>query len=179
MANVDHIKTIVSTQQTYAGVSGVIQSTDVNALLDDAIRMDSSSFERHEVTVIRDYAALPPILVDKQRVLQIVINLVKNAKEALMEQREKQRVLTLRTRVENDRLVIQVSDTGAGIKSENLTQMFTHGFTTKKTGHGFGLHSCANAATEMNGCLTVHSDGDMAGATFTLSLPLSPAMVGA
>jgi two-component system, NtrC family, sensor kinase len=177
IANVDHIKTIVSTQQAYAGVSGVIQSTDVNELLGDAIRLNSSSFERHEVTVIRDYAELPPIMIDKQRVLQIVINLVKNAKESLMEQREKQRQLTLRTRVENDRLVIQVSDTGVGIKPEDLTKIFSHGFTTKKTGHGFGLHSCANAATEMNGCLTATSDGLMTGATFTLSLPLTPGSV--
>jgi signal transduction histidine kinase len=177
LANVEHIKTIVSTQQAYAGVSGVIQPTDVNELLGDAVRLNSSSFERHDVTVVRDCADLPLVLIDKQRVLQIVINLVKNAKEALLEQREKQRQLILRSRTDNDRLIIQVSDTGLGIKPEHLTQIFSHGFTTKKTGHGFGLHSCANAATEMNGCLTAHSDGYMTGATFTLSLPLTPAAV--
>ncbi|MBI2074190.1 MAG: hypothetical protein HYT81_14345, partial [Gemmatimonadetes bacterium] len=62
-------------------------------------------------------------------------------------------------------------DNGVGIPTENLTRIFQHGFTTRATGHGFGVHSSANAAREMKGCLTVHSDGDGTGATFTLDLP--------
>lgn len=177
VANVEHIKTIVSTQQSYAGVSGVIQLTDVNALLDDAVRLNSSSFERHSIEVVRDYAELPQLLLDRQRLMQIMINLVKNAKESLMEQLEAHRRLTLRTHGENDRLIIQVIDTGVGIKADNLTRIFSHGFTTKQSGHGFGLHSCANSAAQMNGSLSAQSDGHTAGATFTLNLPLMPQTV--
>jgi two-component system NtrC family sensor kinase len=175
MENVEHIKTIVSTQQSYAGISGVIQPTDLRDLLNDAVRLNSSSFERHGIAVVRDYDDLPPVLIDKQRVLQIVINLVKNAKEALLEQAQRERTLTLRTRQQDGRLLVEVQDTGSGIKPQNLTRIFSHGFTTKKSGHGFGLHSCANAATEMNGSLSVRSDGEMTGAIFTLSLPFTPA----
>jgi signal transduction histidine kinase len=59
-----------------------------------------------------------------------------------------------------------------GIASENLTRVFHHGFTTKRGGHGFGLHSSANAAVEMGGRLSARSDGPGLGATFVLELPL-------
>lgn len=175
-ADVEHIKTIIATQQSYAGNSSMLEPTDINVLLDDAIRMNVTSFERHGIQVVRKYVDLPTVLADKQRLLQIVINLVKNAKEALTEQEEgRERVLTLQTRSEDDRLMIDIGDTGVGIKKDDLTRIFSHGFTTKVTGHGFGLHSCAIAATEMEGSLTAHSDGHMKGATFTLNLPLTPA----
>ncbi len=172
--DVEHIKTIIATQQSYAGNSSMLEPTDINTLLDDALRMNITSFERHGIQVVRDYADLPIVLADKQRLLQIVINLVKNAKEALTEQEIGQdRVITLHTGARDDRLIIDVSDSGVGIKKDDLTRIFSHGFTTKPTGHGFGLHSCANAATEMEGSLTASSDGHMKGATFTLNLPLA------
>ena len=68
---------------------------------------------------------------------------------------------------------MEVTDNGEGIPKENLTRIFQHGFTTKKTGHGFGLHSGSNAAREMGGSLNVRSDGTGTGATFILELPLN------
>jgi signal transduction histidine kinase len=67
---------------------------------------------------------------------------------------------------------IEVRDNGAGIAAENLPKIFTHGFTTKKTGHGFGLHNCANAAQQMDGSLTAYSDGPGRGASFVLRMPV-------
>ena len=86
-------------------------------------------------------------------------------------------MLRLCTRTDDDCLVLEVSDTGLGIAPENLTRIFAHGFTTKSTGHGFGLHCCANAATEMEGSLSAASAGPLQGATFTLKLPLRPVPV--
>ena len=173
---VDHIKTIVAAQHSYAGTSGMIEPVDVAVLLDDAIKMNTSSFERHMVRVEHQYADLPVLLLDKQRLLQILVNLVKNAKEAMVETESSDRRLTIETRfAASNRFRIIVRDTGVGISPENLTRIFTYGFTTKKTGHGFGLHSCANAAKEMSGSLTAESDGPRTGATFTLELPLKPA----
>jgi signal transduction histidine kinase len=177
IANIEHVKAIIATQQSYATAGGLVEPTDIHAILDDAVKLNAESFKQHQIEVRRDFADLPPVLVDKQRVMQIVINLVKNANESLTERTDDQRVLTLRTHTEDDRLVVEVGDTGVGIKRENLTRMFAHGFTTKPTGHGFGLHSCANAAAEMNGSLTAHSKGLMQGATFTLNLPFQPATV--
>jgi len=177
-SHIEHIKTIVATQQSYTRISGVVEPIDVIALLEDAVGLHCLSFERHSIRVVREYADLPPVLIDKQRLLLIVVNLVKNAKESLIEQ-SGERIITLRIRIESDRLIIEVSDTGVGIQPNNLTRIFSHGFTTKAAGHGFGLHSSANSAAEMEGSLTAHSDGPMRGATFKVNLPLilAPAAV--
>jgi C4-dicarboxylate-specific signal transduction histidine kinase len=119
--------------------------------------------------------------MDKQRVLQILVNLVTNAKDALIESGATQPVLTariaLRSEVDPPRLLIEVCDNGIGIAGENLARIFSHGFTTKKHGHGFGLHSSANAARELGGTLTARSDGRNRGAAFTLELPFEPVEV--
>ncbi len=177
ISNVDHIKTIISMQQAYATSGGLLEPFDINVILDDALKIHSGSFSRHGILLETDYAEMPTVLIDKQRVLQIAINLIKNAKESMQEQVEGQRVLRVSTRAKGDQLIIEVSDTGVGIDKTKISRIFSHGFTTKSTGHGFGLHSCANAATEMEGKLTVRSDGRMKGATFTLELPLNPATV--
>jgi C4-dicarboxylate-specific signal transduction histidine kinase len=177
MTKVEHIKAIVATQQSYAGVSGVIEAVDLSTMLDDALRLNATAFERHRIKVIKQYSPLPRILVDKQKVLQIVINLVKNAKEAFHDclgQTDRQVIVRTGLR-DKEILRIQIIDNGIGIAADDLTRIFSHGFTTKNTGHGFGLHSCANAANEMGGALTVHSKGRGLGATFTLELPFEPA----
>ena len=176
---VNHIKTIISTQQSYAGVSGVVEAVDIATILEDAMKLNSASFERHRISVVRDFAQIPKARIDTQKVLQILVNLIKNAKDALVESPENmERRLTLRTRF-NDRgaLEIRVIDNGVGVAKENLTRIFSHGFTTKKQGHGFGLHSCANAAHELGGSLVAHSDGPGTGAMLVLELPYVPAEV--
>jgi C4-dicarboxylate-specific signal transduction histidine kinase len=176
---VNHIKTIIATQQSYAGVSGVVEAVDIATTLDDAMKLNSASLERHRITVIRDYAKIPKARIDTQKILQILVNLIKNAKDALVESPEqKDRLLTLRTRLnDNGALEIRVIDNGVGVAKENLTRIFSHGFTTKKKGHGFGLHSCANAANELGGSLVARSDGPGKGATLILELPYVPAEV--
>ena len=68
--------------------------------------------------------------------------------------------------------LIGVRDNGVGIPAENLQRIFSFGFTTKRDGHGFGLHSSAVAAQEMDGSLLAHSDGRGNGAEFVLELPV-------
>jgi two-component system, NtrC family, sensor kinase len=180
-SKVEHIKAIVATQQSYAGVSGMIEAVDLSTMLDDALRLNATAFERHRIQVIRQYAPLPKVRVDKQKVLQIIVNLVKNAKEAFhsgLAQTNRHLIVRTMLREENT-LQIQVADNGVGIAAEDLTRIFSHGFTTKSNGHGFGLHSCANAANEMGGALTVASDGPQKGAVFTLELPFEPVEIPA
>lgn len=174
---VHHVKTIIATQQSYAGVSGVIETVDVGNTLDDALKLDSASFGRHQITIIRDYQDIPQVRLDKQKVVQILFNLLNNAKAALIEDPNlKDRKLILRTmRDGQSNVSIHIIDNGVGIPPENMTRIFSHGFTTKKAGHGFGLHSCANAASEMGGSLRAYSDGVGHGATFILKLPYQPA----
>ena len=174
--SVDHIKDIVSTQQSYAGVSSVLEPLQVSALMDDALRMNSGALNRHHVTVVKEYADVPQIMADKHRLLLIMVNLISNAKYAMsnLTDRPRQIALSIQT-IEDNILQISVKDEGEGIPAENMTRIFTHGFTTRKEGHGFGLHSCALAAIEMNGRLTGYSDGPGKGALFTLQIPLNDA----
>jgi PAS domain S-box-containing protein len=172
--NVDHIKEIVSMQQAYATMVGVVEPLDPVQLMDDALRMNVGAIERREVRVVRDFEFVSAILGERAKVLQILVNLIRNAQFACDQQRA-ENVITLRIRPAGSRharLIVQ--DNGAGIAAENLTRIFQHGFTTRRGGHGFGLHSSANAAREMGGRLDVHSDGPGRGATFTLELPVAP-----
>ena len=174
--SVDHIKDIVSTQQSYAGVSSVLEPVQISALMDDALRMNSGALNRHHVTVVKEYAQVPELMADKHRLLLIMVNLISNAKYAMSNLVDRPRQITLSiTTVEDSLVQISVKDEGEGIPAENMTRIFTHGFTTRKEGHGFGLHSCALAAIEMNGRLTAHSDGPGKGAVFTLQIPLNDA----
>jgi PAS domain S-box-containing protein len=174
--NIDHIKEIVAMQQSYAQVSGVREKLRVADLVEDALRMNGAALERHEVKVVREYGETPPVLVDRHKVLQILINLMRNAKYACDEGGRGEKQISLRIWQPDPNTVnIAVGDNGIGIPAENLTRVFEHGFTTRKAGHGFGLHSSALAATDLGGTLTAASDGPHRGATFTLSLPCEAA----
>jgi signal transduction histidine kinase len=175
--SVDHIKDIVATQQSYAGANNLVEPLYISELLEDALRMNAGALTRHHVTVVKEYGDVPQVMGDKHRLLLILINLISNAKYAMSDLSNRARQITLGVKVVEDTILqISVKDDGEGIAPENMTRIFAHGFTTRKEGHGFGLHSCALAAIEMNGHLTAHSDGPGKGALFTLQIPLNPVM---
>ncbi|UVM63746.1 ATP-binding protein [Pseudomonas sp. B21-010] len=171
--SVDHIKEIVSAQQSYAGTSTIAETVQIKELIEDALRMNASIIAARQITVVRNFAETPLLLLDKHRVLLILVNLIKNASRAMDEKPELAHQIILQSEMpQADTLVIKVIDNGEGIAPENLTRIFAHGFTTRKDGHGFGLHSCVLAAMEMGGSLEAHSDGPGTGATFTLKLAI-------
>ncbi len=173
--NIEHIKDIVAMQQTYARVSGVVELLPLHELVEDALRLNVDSLVRHGVTVVRAYAAVPPAAVDKHKVLQILINIIRNATLAMDEGGADAKRLAICIAPDGaDRVVIRITDSGAGIPAENLTRIFSHGFTTRKNGHGFGLHSAALAAQQMGGRLLAQSPGPGLGATFVFELPIAP-----
>jgi PAS domain S-box-containing protein len=170
--NVSHIKDIVAVQQNYAKVSGVSETLSAAGLVEDALEMNGAAFDRHRVEVLREFAEVPPVNVDKHKVLQILINVIRNAKYAVSESsRLDKRIIVSIARNGNGHVKIAIADNGIGIPPENLSRIFAHGFTTRIDGHGFGLHSAALAAKELGGSLFAHSDGPDRGATFTLELP--------
>ncbi|MBN2314717.1 MAG: GHKL domain-containing protein, partial [Sedimentisphaerales bacterium] len=170
--NVGHIKQIIKAQQGYARAGGLEVFVNINEVIEDAIEINSAILSRIEVRLELDLAELPRVLLDKQRVLQILVNLITNAENALSESKQPDKLLVIKCYQHNeDTLRIEVKDNGVGIPKENLAKIFRHGFTTRKDGHGFGLHSSALTAKEMRGALTAHSDGPGQGATFTLEMP--------
>ena len=170
--NVEHMKDIVSMQQNYGRVSGVAERVNAMDLVEDALRMNASSLSRHDIQILKEFEEVPPVMTQKHKVLQILVNLIRNATQACDESGHSDNRLILcigRCRIG---VRLSVSDSGVGILPENLTRIFAHGFTTKKHGHGFGLHDAALAAKDLGGSLTVRSDGAGHGATFILELPL-------
>ncbi|MFT5200066.1 MAG: signal transduction histidine kinase [Planctomycetota bacterium] len=167
---VEHICDLVKSQQSYAVTKDLLEPTNLAKLIDDASRISEQAlFEDPGLTIERSYEDLPDIAVDRHRVLEILVNLVTNARQA-MEGLEN-RYLILSLSLKADCVCIQVKDTGKGLSEEQKTQVFHAGYTTKPTGMGYGLHSSANAATEVKGKLTAASDGPGTGSTFTLEFP--------
>jgi PAS domain S-box-containing protein len=172
--NVEHIKEIVAMQQSYSRVAGVLEDLSIADLISDALRMNEAAFLRHGVIVETHFSPVPKVRVDKHKVLQILINMFRNAKYAMdVSGRDDKRLDVTVTMNGDDRVKVAVKDNGIGIAPENLTRIFQHGFTTKREGHGFGLHSGALAAKEMGAVLLAHSEGSGKGATFTLDIPIA------
>jgi PAS domain S-box-containing protein len=171
--SIDHIKGVVATQQSYARGVKFVEPVQVRELAEDALRMNNGALARHGIKVIKRFADIPVVRLDRARVLQILVNLISNAGHALENAPGEANRITLTVdAVDGSNLRVSVRDEGEGISAQNLTRIFAHGFTTRKSGHGFGLHSCALAARQMGGTLTAHSDGPGRGATFTLELPI-------
>jgi PAS domain S-box-containing protein len=172
--SVEHINTIITMQQSHARQLNVAQTVAPADLVNDSLRICEASFSRHGITVTRELEAIPPILVDKHKVLQILINLLENAKHACSTAPHGTGSIKICVNQCPAGVRLSISDNGVGIPAENLTRIFAHGFTTRAEGHGFGLHSAALAAQEMEGSLIATSDGLGHGANFVLELPLAP-----
>lgn len=177
--SVEHIKRIVSVQQSYTGGRAVTEKVSLEALIEDALHLSVHSFERHGIAVVREYDDRPVIEADKHKVLQILLNLTSNARDALRASNTPHRQLRVRLSSTGGRVArIEAHDNGMGIRAEDLGRIFTLGFTTKKDGHGLGLHGSAIAAKQMGGSLTAHSEGPQCGAVFVLELPFMPPATG-
>lgn len=171
--NIDHIKVIISMQQAHAkSAGGVTEILKLSALIDDAISMNVVSYDKHHIDIVKDIDEIPEIGIDRHKVMQILMNLLSNARHAVKHGDGEKHISVALKKKGEDRVTITVSDNGQGIPPENMTKIFVHGFTTKREGHGFGLHSSALAARELGGSLTCASDGPGKGASFTLELPL-------
>jgi signal transduction histidine kinase len=172
--NISHIKQIVRMEQNHAKTSSMAEPAIPADLIEDALRIEESAFARHHITLRREFSAVPTITVDKHKVLQILVNLISNAKNACNESESAEKQIVIRLTPSELGVRIAVIDNGAGIAADILPRIFTHGFTTRTNGNGFGLHSAALAAQDLRGSLQAASEGRGQGATFTLDLPLAP-----
>ena len=176
IGHLQHVKTIVAMQQKYATTSCVVEHADLSEIINTAIKMSSGSLERHQIKLIRDFESGIEMMLDKHQVLQILVNLIRNAKHAVQDAIQQQRTIKVAVvHPDAKSISIEVTDNGVGISPENMVSLFKHGFSTKPQGHGFGLHSGANSAKNLGGSLTAHSDGPGKGATFKLTLPIESA----
>jgi len=172
--NVDHIKDIVTKQQAYAKIFGVTESLQVADLIDDAVQLNQGTSSNHTIQFIRQYEDAPIVSVERHKVLQILVNLFRNAEHACNETDNIDKKIVAHLSVSENFVHISITDNGIGIRPENQTLIFSHGFTTRQTGHGFGLHNSSLVAKELGGSLSCASAGLHQGACFTLNLPYQP-----
>jgi signal transduction histidine kinase len=171
--NIEHVNAVVSMQQNHAKIGGILESCEAREIVEEAIQLNFTSLQRHAIDVRRDFRPMPPILTDRHKVLQILINLIANSKKALDQKSGDRQIVISIAPAGAERVKITIADNGAGIAPENLTRIFSHGFTTRSDGHGFGLHSGALTARELSGALTAQSPGLGCGATFILEIPIA------
>ncbi|WP_138429754.1 two-component regulator propeller domain-containing protein [Fodinibius saliphilus] len=165
---IELINEAIAAQQSYAGASMYADHISLGEMIQDALTLQAGSIDRHGLTVDKDLESVDPIIAQHSKLMHVLVNLIKNAKEAMAGNRPDNKVLNIKSWQDDDRVFLSISDNGSGIKDVNLKKVFNHGFTTKKSGHGFGLHSCANYMKEMGGDIEVESEGKGQGATFTL-----------
>lgn len=169
----NHIKEIVDAQQSLSGVLGVSEKIVISELLDNSIEM--ASIRNPEIQLItKRTRQIKTITSDKSKLLQILTNLLRNAKEAVLDDvtNKEKKISILIKREDENNIRISIKDNGVGIPAENINKIFSFGFTTKTYGHGFGLHSSALSAKELGGSLNAQSSGINKGSEFTLVLPV-------
>jgi signal transduction histidine kinase len=177
--SIEHLTRIVQAQRSHARSVGVLEVVSVDALLDAALDLQAPSWSELGITLERQLAALPRLRIDKHKVIEILVNLISNARQSLRESGRADKRVCIRTEPAGtsggvERVRIHVEDNGVGIDPANRAKLFRLGFTTKREGTGIGLHSSAITAQQLGGALTFHSDGPGQGATFTLELPVAP-----
>jgi len=173
-AGVSHIRQVLAAQESLARPCEAAQECTAEEICRAALELVRSSFERHRIRVVTEIASVPTLRLDRSRVMQVLVNLLSNAKDALERTPPESRTVALRVSSAGpDRVRVTIEDCGKGIAADVLTRIFSRGVSTKGEGHGLGLHYCANTAKEMGGTLTAASDGPGRGARFTLELPIS------
>jgi signal transduction histidine kinase len=170
---VDHVKDILTWQQSYAGVAGVTEEIAPSELVEDALRIARVERTRDHIAIEKDIAEVPAVRVERHKVVQILVNLISNARHAIQDAGRDKGVITIKVRPQgSDEIAFEIADNGLGIPPENMDRLFQYGFTTRAEGHGFGLHSGSLTAAELRGSLQAASDGTGKGARFMLTLPL-------
>jgi len=163
------MKNVITTQQTYAKTQFFNEKINPVNIVEDAMAIKAEVISKNNIRLNRKYYNVPDIYVQKTKLINVLMNLIKNSTEAMVNNEINNKILTIEINQNEKEVYIKIYDNGDGILKENLSKIFNHGFTTKKSGHGFGLHTCANSVKEMNGKIIADSEGLGKGASFTIS----------
>ncbi|MBU2514126.1 response regulator [bacterium] len=168
---VDAIADIVSAQQSYTTFDWLVEEADLRKTVSDAITVMNQQIEAFHIDLKLDFAEVPPVPIQRIKLLHVLINIIKNAGEAMASVPNHERSFSISVGydpIDSKTILIRLKDNGPGISPENLERIFSYGFTTKKGRHGLGLHSCANYITEMGGKIWAENNSSGKGTTFFL-----------
>ncbi len=172
-SKVNEITQVIAAQQSYVNAAPLAEKASLNKIVEDALSMQAEMIVENNISVVNNIKETPLIRVQKTKLMQILFNLIKNAKDAMLEVPLEGRTMTMSSDCDNNSIFINVDDTGCGIQDDLLEKIFSQGFTTKNHSQGYGLHSCANHMTEMKGKIWAESDGQGKGARFILQFPIN------
>jgi signal transduction histidine kinase len=175
-----HIESIISLQMRYARLFGDIENVDVPQVVEDALALLDDALQNRSIRILKNFSEVPRVRIEKTKLIQIIVNLIKNGYEAMDKVPMQDRTLVLTIRPEPgppQGLTLSVKDNGIGFSPEDRHELFKFGYTTKSKGSGFGLHSCANFLTARNGSISAHSEGPNKGAEFMVRLALNESNV--
>jgi CheY-like chemotaxis protein len=147
---------------------------DVEALIESSLRMAWNEI-RHRARLVKNYGGVPLVLASEARLGQVFLNLIVNAAQAMEEGFVHDNELMVKTKLEGEHVIVEVTDSGAGIPPQNIHRVFEAFYTTKAVGigTGLGLAICHRIITDMAGGLTVESREGV-GTTFRVSIPIGP-----
>lgn len=166
---INTIAEIVAAQQSYAGTVFQKDSANFIDIIEDALELTSVRLNENGIKISKNFSSVPTLTLQKTKVLHTLVNLINNAIDALLVNDINNRLLDLKVYTEEPDLIMNITDNGAGITEDDLQKIFTHGYTTKENGFGFGLHSSANYLQEMGASIKAYSQGSGKGATFILT----------
>jgi signal transduction histidine kinase len=167
---VGHLEALVTEMRDFVRPATAQKSPgNIDALLAETLEFFEDTFKEHHITVRQaPPGPLPAVSFDRQQIRQVLINLFKNALEAM----PRGGTLTISTQVQGTNLEIAVSDTGVGMTPEVAAHIFQPYYSTKEKGTGLGLAICQFIVKEQHGgCINVESTPGQ-GSTFTIQLPL-------
>ncbi|MDI6400891.1 triple tyrosine motif-containing protein, partial [Balneolaceae bacterium ANBcel3] len=165
------ITDVVAAQQRFARAGEVTELLSLEKIVEDSLKIQEDTIEKRSVKVVKEFGNVEKVMAGRSKLIHVLINLVKNAYEAMAHMPSDKKIITMRTWQDTDKVYLSIGDSGEGLSKEELVKVFSHGFTTKEDGHGFGLHSSSNYMKEMGGEMKVESDGKGEGATFILIFP--------
>lgn len=167
-----HISEIIHAQQAFAKRTDFRQEIDLQSLISQAVAINQQLIQSMGVRLVKNVPDLPELMLNRNKITQILVNMIRNGLQAMQDRSPDQRLLKIHCRLLDQRdLEIEVSDTGIGFDEHTQAKLFTHGFSTKTTGNGLGLHYCANAMREIGGSISASSPGPGLGATFRIVVP--------
>jgi signal transduction histidine kinase len=171
--HVQYLRQVVQAQQSFARIGGTRDEIDVRELVETALTLKAQELRGTHIT--REIVQLPAVRTDRYKLLQILVNFIANACDAMAANSAAPARLAISVRTVLDQLEISVEDSGVGMDPEQLPRVWEFGFTTKAHGHGFGLHSAAVAAQQLGGAVSAHSAGPGRGACFRVTIPVNAA----